>query len=950
MKHITMKDFVPKGAFRKALASLCLILAATLGVLAQSPNAIPYQGVARDAAGNIMATQNISLRISIHDVTATGTVVFNETHNVTTTNLGLFNVNIGQGTPVTGTLAGVDWGTGAKFVQVEMDPAGGTSYTDMGTTQLMSVPYALFAGSSGNLPAGTANGNTLRWDGTQWVADNALHNNGTNVGIGTATPSTNLHVAGTVSGVRVEDTDDGSSIYLYAPGTGYTGGVGTGTNHDLPLFTNNVDRMTIKADGDIGIGTASPLAKTHIQSPGSGLFMGGYPALMMLHAPTEIPFSLVFRNDVAGVNGDFGLWQSNNGDLQFSNGPSNVFTNLYTFGANGNMGIGTTLPSEKLDVAGKTKTTEFQMTNGAAAGTVLTGDGAGNATWAPASSLAVPEVDPEVSSAINNQVPKWNGTTLVDGIMTDNGNNVGIGTTSPTRKLHISAAVADIRVDDNDDNSSIWLSAPGNGYSGGVGTTSNHDLAMFANGVDHMTIKANGNVGIGTTDPTYPGTSQWAKMTLAAEGTQFTDFIHRYADDSNFIPAYVFARSGGALASPTIATNNMSLGGMAASGYNGTEFSLSSWILFQTDGAPSATDMPGRITFATRATGGGISERMRIDNAGNVGIGTAAPSEKLDVAGKTKTTEFQMTNGAAAGTVLTGDGAGNATWASAASFADNLGDHTYTQMITTALTSGPMIRIGNDATIDDVNDGNYIGIAGLQSAGASGGIRFGGTPYPNNPRLFGNSTGLDFITNGTSKMFLTSTGNLGIGTTPAGNAKLHVTGRTILSEGPDFASGNVQIGTTINANNAKLYVENDQDFGVYINSPTAAQFALYVNGEAAKPGGSAWIVASDSRLKNNVLNYNDGLATLMKINPVKFHYTEKSGYNSSKEYVGVIAQDLQKVAPYMVGQFKDIDSDEEYLNVDNTAMTYMLINAVKEQQQQIEKLKAEIEILKQSSK
>ena len=115
---------------------------------AQAPNAIPYQGVARNMSGNIIASQSISLRLSIRDVSSAGTVVYSEVHNVVTTSLGLFNVNIGQGSNQTGTLAAVNWGSAAKYIQVELDPAGGTSYTNMGTTQLMSVPYALYAQNS----------------------------------------------------------------------------------------------------------------------------------------------------------------------------------------------------------------------------------------------------------------------------------------------------------------------------------------------------------------------------------------------------------------------------------------------------------------------------------------------------------------------------------------------------------------------------------------------------------------------------------------------------------------------------------------------------------------------------------------------------------------------------------------------------------------------------------
>ena len=89
---------------------------------------------------------------------------------------------------------------------------------------------------------------------------------------------------------------------------------------------------------------------------------------------------------------------------------------------------------------------------------------------------------------------------------------------------------------------------------------------------------------------------------------------------------------------------------------------------------------------------------------------------------------------------------------------------------------------------------------------------------------------------------------------------------------------------------------------------------------------------------------------MLKINPVRFNYNEVSGFDTSKEYVGVIAQDLKEVAPYMVKQTKiSPDNDQEYLSVDNNAMTYMLINAIKEQQKQIDELKAEINSLKNSS-
>jgi hypothetical protein len=117
------------------------------GSFAQAPQGIPYQAVARNSSGAILASTAISVRFTIRDSIATGTIKYRETFSVTTTAQGMFSVNVGQGTPVTGTFAGINWGTNAKFMQVEMDPAGSTSFIDMGTQQMMSVPYSLNSGS-----------------------------------------------------------------------------------------------------------------------------------------------------------------------------------------------------------------------------------------------------------------------------------------------------------------------------------------------------------------------------------------------------------------------------------------------------------------------------------------------------------------------------------------------------------------------------------------------------------------------------------------------------------------------------------------------------------------------------------------------------------------------------------------------------------------------------------
>jgi microcystin-dependent protein len=121
---------------------------------AQAPQAIPYQAAARNSNGVIITNKTIGLRFSVRDSTATGPVVYRETQSATTNMLGMFLLNIGQGIVLSGSFSGINWGSGPKFMQVEMDTtATGNNYVDMGTQQMLSVPYAL---SSGNgVPIGT---------------------------------------------------------------------------------------------------------------------------------------------------------------------------------------------------------------------------------------------------------------------------------------------------------------------------------------------------------------------------------------------------------------------------------------------------------------------------------------------------------------------------------------------------------------------------------------------------------------------------------------------------------------------------------------------------------------------------------------------------------------------------------------------------------------------------
>src|ERR1700741_2128715 len=107
----------------------------TLVTKAQAPQGIQYQGIARDNTGSVYQNSPIAVTFDIHNGSAAGAIVYSESHSLTTNGFGLFTAVIGNGSVISGTFAGINWGTGSKFLEVSI---GGTS---IGTTQLQSVPY-----------------------------------------------------------------------------------------------------------------------------------------------------------------------------------------------------------------------------------------------------------------------------------------------------------------------------------------------------------------------------------------------------------------------------------------------------------------------------------------------------------------------------------------------------------------------------------------------------------------------------------------------------------------------------------------------------------------------------------------------------------------------------------------------------------------------------------------
>jgi uncharacterized protein (TIGR02145 family) len=127
----------------KKIITICAALILAASVFAQAPQKMSYQAVIRDNGNALVINQAVGMQISILQGSVTGTAAYVETHTTNTNTNGLISIEIGGGTAVSGTFAGINWANGPFFVKTETDPTGGGNYSISGTSQLLSVPYAL---------------------------------------------------------------------------------------------------------------------------------------------------------------------------------------------------------------------------------------------------------------------------------------------------------------------------------------------------------------------------------------------------------------------------------------------------------------------------------------------------------------------------------------------------------------------------------------------------------------------------------------------------------------------------------------------------------------------------------------------------------------------------------------------------------------------------------------
>ena len=249
----------------KRISLLSIFVLSTLISLAQAPQSFNYQGVARDNAGNTLANQAVGLKMDLRQTSATGTIVFSESHSATTNQFGLFNLQIGTGNILVGDLNSVDWSQGPYFLEVSLDETGGTNYQSMGVSQLLSVPYALYAETSGNGgtqgPTGPTGANGMNG------ATGATGPQGPTGAQGVTGPQGPTGASG-VDGATGATGPQGPTGAAGADGTSVTIQGSVATSGDLPGTGSNGDGYIAQDTGDLWVWDGSGWTNAgNIQGP-----------------------------------------------------------------------------------------------------------------------------------------------------------------------------------------------------------------------------------------------------------------------------------------------------------------------------------------------------------------------------------------------------------------------------------------------------------------------------------------------------------------------------------------------------------------------------------------------------------------------------------------------------------------------------------------------------------
>jgi hypothetical protein len=829
-------------------------------------------------------------------------------------------------------------GTTGKLIQ--------NSVVLVGDTGAVSGVTDLTASGAVTLSGGTANGVAYLNGSKVLTTGSALTFDGSQLGVGTA--------SGTSNGLKLNSGNAGANYVFYRDGT--TGllqlyGNQTGFNG---LLVSGVDGQQYLSDPAKHIWSVSNTEQMRLTSTGLGI-------------GTSSPWA---RLSLAMSNGQMGLASGNTSGgvkIQAWNASGNAdgylafegYTKEYArFDSSGNLGIGTSSPSQKLEVSGGAA--QF---NGGGIDSAL-GDAIlfGNTTFATVQKNRIRSSIS--SSASSNLLSFETGTATVGTYNTHqlflNGiGNVGIGTGSPTEKLtvngniklgtsgtsHIYGPATTGRSFFANSDSTAYIGIYGSSYGSGLDSV----ISFVAGTSNSMTFNASGNLGLGVTPSAWGSSfkalqigvggnvaSQTSARTIELTSNAYNNGGWKYtATDKaslyyQFDGAHAWATAPSGTAGNAISfTQAMTLDASGNLGVGTTS---------PVSGTRLTLDNPGFVQMLLRASGvnrislygdGGVSavdawanplafyagsaERARIDSSGNFGIGTSSPS----------------TYAGASGQLVVYGGV-------ATTFTNNPANMTLVNNGTIAAGLGAGINF--TANYNNSIATTYAVISGIRenatSGNASGALVFG-------TRTDGGGVNIE-------KARIDSSGNLLVGTTSAsGNGeRLNVTGSsTSFTAYVDNTSTGARRGIISTYSGSSPPNDTGNEF-IYCNDLSAVRMTVRSNGGIANFSGND-VNLSDRREKTNFAPAKSYLDTICAIPVQTFNYIDQNLEEDGGLTLGVVAQDVQAVAPELVMESNWGTQDElkQRLSIYQTDLQYALMKCIQEQQTIITALTARVAAL-----
>ena len=662
-----------RNTFLKSAFLLVAMLACDFLFAQAPPQGINYQAVARDASGNELPNTPLTVRMGIYSDAAATVLVYEETHPVTTNAFGLFNLVIGQGTQTSpGAFNAILWANSAYYMKVEIN--GGTGFTDMGTTQLMSVPYALYAGSSAGGPTGPQGATGLQGP----------------TGATGSTGATGPQGTSGAQGVTGSQGIQGN--------TGANGATGAAGIHCWDLNNDGINDAAEDINSDGFWNSLDCIGATGAQG------IAGVTG----------------NNGATGASGIDGLhcWDLNNdgiNDLAEDINSDGFWNSLDCIGATGAQGIA--------GATGPIGPTGTNGTNGSNGATGVTGP-----TGANGSNGATGVTGPTGANGTNGAT----GLTGPSGANGTNGSNGATGVTGPTGANGIVGATGVNGPTGpsgaNGTNGSTGPTGPSgangatgpsgsNGTNGATGATGPlvagvYGQTLYNNGTTWTATSTlfndvtNSRVGIGIINPSY-------RLHIVEP----TSPVGLLVESNNASYASIYINATSASATPMIGFER----GNMLYGYTGINAS-NNWFV-------------SVGSFGNALTGSGTT--------GFIGVNNATPTERLHVYGTAPATtqRVMMENGNISGAAsITAKGPASTT---------DVFEMIHYGAAASGSTAGGLVNLAN---LSQLYAGAGAGALLLQTV-------------TSNPMYFATANGL--------RMTLTTTGNLGIGTSSPGE-RLHI--------------------------------------------------------------------------------------------------------------------------------------------------------------------------------